>query len=85
MTRVTIQALRAQKVAGDKITMLTAYDATFARLLDQAGCDILLVGDSLGMVIQGHDTTLPVTMDEMVYHCRAVAGGTPRAPIVGGR
>ena len=83
MTRVTIQALRAQKVAGDKITMLTAYDATFARLLDQAGCDILLVGDSLGMVIQGHDTTLPVTMDEMVYHCRAVARGTRRAQIVG--
>lgn len=83
MTRVTIQALRAQKVAGDKITMLTAYDATFARLLDQAGADILLVGDSLGMVIQGNDTTLPVTMDEMVYHCRAVARGTRRAQVVG--
>ncbi|MBK9031394.1 MAG: 3-methyl-2-oxobutanoate hydroxymethyltransferase [Myxococcales bacterium] len=83
MTRVTIQALRAQKVAGDKITMLTAYDATFARLLDQAGADILLVGDSLGMVIQGHDTTLPVTIDEMVYHCRAVARGARRAQVVG--
>jgi len=81
--RVTIQSLRAQKVRGDKIAMLTAYDATFARLLDGAGADILLVGDSLGMVIQGHDTTLPVTLDEMIYHCRAVARGTQRAQIVG--
>ncbi|MEZ4400963.1 MAG: 3-methyl-2-oxobutanoate hydroxymethyltransferase [Kofleriaceae bacterium] len=82
-TRVTIQTLRAQKAAGDKITMLTAYDATFARLLDEAGADILLVGDSLGMVIQGHDTTLPVTLDEMIYHCRAVARGARRAQVLG--
>lgn len=81
--RVTIHSLRAQKVRGDKIAMLTAYDATFARLLDNAGADILLVGDSLGMVIQGHDTTLPVTLDDLIYHCRAVARGAQRAQIVG--
>ena len=61
------------KARGEKIAMVTAYDATFARLLDTAGAEILLVGDSLGMVVQGHDTTLPVTMDHMVYHCAAVA------------
>jgi len=81
--RVTLHTLRACKGRGQKITMLTAYDATFARLLDEAGADILLVGDSLGMVIQGHDTTLPVTLDEMIYHCRAVARGARRAQIVG--
>src|SRR6266849_2576381 len=71
------------KQAGERITMLTAYDASFARLLDQAQIDVLLVGDSLGMVVQGHDTTLPVTMDQMVYHCAAVARGTERAHLVG--
>src|SRR5256885_7203571 len=69
--------------AGERITMLTAYDASFARLLDQAQIDVLLVGDSLGMVVQGHDTTLPVTLDQMVYHCAAVARGTQRAHLVG--
>ncbi|MBP6632733.1 MAG: 3-methyl-2-oxobutanoate hydroxymethyltransferase [Kofleriaceae bacterium] len=82
-SRVTIHTLRKQKERGEKIVMLTAYDATFARLLDSAGADILLVGDSLGMVVQGHDTTLPVTLDEMIYHCRAVARGTKRAQILG--
>jgi 3-methyl-2-oxobutanoate hydroxymethyltransferase len=67
----------------ERITMVTAYDATFARMLDEGGADILLVGDSLGMVVQGQDTTLPVTMDEMLYHCRAVARGSKRAPLVG--
>ena len=81
--RVTIQTLRQKKARGEKIAMLTAYDATFARLLDDAGADVLLVGDSLGMVIQGHDTTLPVTLDEIAYHCRAVARGARRAHIVG--
>src|SRR5437762_13313994 len=71
------------KQAGERITMLTAYDASFARLLDHAELDVLLVGDSLGMVVQGHDTTLPVTMDQMVYHCAAVARGTKRAHLVG--
>src|SRR5436190_2079073 len=71
------------KQAGERITMLTAYDASFARLLDRAGTDVLLVGDSLGMVVQGHDTTLPVTMDQMVYHCAAVKRGVQRAHLVG--
>ncbi len=83
LSRVTLHTLAAQKARGEKISMITAYDATFARLLDEAGADILLVGDSLGMVVQGHDNTLPVTVDEMIYHCRAVARGARRAQIVG--
>ena len=66
------------KQRGEKIACLTAYDASFAALLDAAGVDVVLVGDSLGMVIQGHDTTVPVTMDHMVYHCAAVARGLHR-------
>ncbi len=81
--KVTIHTLKTLKNAGQKICMVTAYDATFARILDEAGADVLLVGDSLGMVVQGHDSTLPVTMDEMVYHCRAVARGAKRAHVVG--
>ncbi len=81
--RVTIHTLRQMKERGDKIAMLTAYDATFARLLDESGADVLLVGDSLGMVVQGNDTTLPVTLEEMAYHCRAVVRGTTRAHVVG--
>jgi 3-methyl-2-oxobutanoate hydroxymethyltransferase len=81
--RVTIQTLRQMKERGDRIAMLTAYDATFARLLDEAGADVLLVGDSLGMVVQGQETTLPVTIEEMAYHCRAVVRGTRRAHVVG--
>ena len=83
MKKVTINTLRKMKQAGERITMLTAYDASFARLLDRAGTDVLLVGDSLGMVVQGHDTTLPVTMDQMVYHCAAVKRGIERAHLVG--
>ena len=83
MKKVTINTLRKMKQAGERITMLTAYDASFARLLDRAGTDVLLVGDSLGMVFQGHDTTLPVTMDQMVYHCAAVRRGVTRAHLVG--
>src|SRR5262245_35233602 len=71
------------KVRAERITMVTAYDATFARLFDEAGVDALLVGDSLGTAVQGHDSTLPVTMDEMVYHGRAVKRGTRRAHVVG--
>jgi 3-methyl-2-oxobutanoate hydroxymethyltransferase len=81
--RVTIHTIRQMKERGEKIAVLTAYDATFARLLDEAGADVLLVGDSLGMVVQGHDTTLPVTLDEMAYHCRAVVRGVRRAHVVG--
>ncbi len=83
MKKVTIHTLRKMKQAGERITMLTAYDATFARLFDAAGIDALLVGDSLGMVVQGHDSTLKVTMDQTVYHCAAVARGSRRAHLVG--
>src|SRR6185295_19120732 len=81
--RVNVQTLRAMTSRSERIVMVTAYDATFARMLDEGGADILLVGDSLGMVVQGQDTTLPVTMDEMLYHCRAVARGSKRAHLVG--
>src|SRR3954464_11025130 len=81
-TKVTIHTLRKMKETGERIAMLTAYDATFARLLDQAQVDILLVGDSAGMVVAGHPNTLPVTLEETIYHCRAVARGTQRAQVV---
>jgi len=81
--RVTVPEIGRMKGAGERITMVTAYDWTFARLLDEASVDMLLVGDSLGMVVQGHDTTLPVTLDEMVYHTRMVARGAGRAMVVG--
>jgi 3-methyl-2-oxobutanoate hydroxymethyltransferase len=79
-TRVT--DLQAKKQRGEKIAMLTAYDATMARLLDRAGVDALLVGDSLGMVVLGYENTLPVTLDAMVHHTGAVARGTERALVV---
>src|SRR5689334_9924896 len=75
--------LKARKGAGPKIAMVTAYDATFARLFEQGGVDVLLVGDSLGMVVQGQPTTLGVTLDEVIYHGRAVARGCERAHLVG--
>ncbi len=81
--RVTIHTLRKMKERGERISMLTAYDATFSRLLDQSQVDVLLVGDSLGMVIQGHETTLPVTLEDIIYHTRAVVRGTSRAHVVG--
>src|ERR1035437_9226954 len=80
--RVRIPDFVAKKAQHRKISMLTAYDATMARLLDESGIDALLVGDSLGMVIQGNDTTIPVTMDAMVHHTRAVANGTKRALVI---
>jgi 3-methyl-2-oxobutanoate hydroxymethyltransferase len=67
----------------DKITMLTAYDASFARLLESAGVDMLLVGDSLGMVVLGYDSTVPVTMDDMIHHAAAVRRGAPHTMVVG--
>jgi 3-methyl-2-oxobutanoate hydroxymethyltransferase len=75
---VTLATLARMKAEGKKITSLTCYDASFAVLLDEAQVDVVLVGDSMGMVIQGHDTTVPVTMDDIVYHCRAVARGLHR-------
>ena len=81
--RITVPVLARRKRRGRKITMLTAYDYTFATLFDQAEIDILLVGDSLGNVVQGRDTTLPVTLDEAIYHTRLVARGARRALVVG--
>ena len=82
ITRTTITALQAMRDKGEKISALTCYDASFAALLEAGGVDVLLVGDSLGMVLQGHETTLPVTLDEMVYHIACVARGSKRAFIV---
>jgi 3-methyl-2-oxobutanoate hydroxymethyltransferase len=76
---VTLSTLAQMRADGAKIACITAYDASFAELVDAAGADVVLVGDSLGMVIQGHDTTVPVTMDQMVYHCAAVVRGVQRA------
>jgi 3-methyl-2-oxobutanoate hydroxymethyltransferase len=80
---VTVRTLAARKRSGEKLTMLTAYDFAFARIFDAAGIDLLLVGDSLGNVVQGGDTTLPVTLDEVVYHTRLVARGCRRAMVIG--
>jgi 3-methyl-2-oxobutanoate hydroxymethyltransferase len=80
---MTLHRLRAMHTAGEKIAMLTCYDAAFARLLDAAGVDVLLVGDSLGMVLQGHDSTVPVSLDEMAYHTQCVARGNTHAWVVG--
>ncbi len=80
--RVTLPTLRRRKRAGEKIAMLTAYDFTFAQIFDTAGIDVLLVGDSLGNVVQGHDTTLPVTLEETLYHTRLVSRGVRRALVV---
>lgn len=80
--RVTINTLREMKAKGEKIACLTAYDVSFAQILDNAGVDIVLVGDSLGMVIQGLDSTIPVTMDEMIYHGQVVSRGINRALLI---
>jgi 3-methyl-2-oxobutanoate hydroxymethyltransferase len=72
---VTINTLRDYKEKGEAFTALTSYDATFAQIVSEAGVDVILIGDSLGMVLQGHDSTLPVTMDQIVYHTRCVAKG----------
>jgi 3-methyl-2-oxobutanoate hydroxymethyltransferase len=79
---VTLRDLMSRKQAGDKIVMLTCYDASFSRLLDACGVDVLLIGDSLGMVLQGHDSTLTVSMDQLVYHTECVARPRPKAWIV---
>ena len=81
--RVTINDVREMKARGEKIPMMTAYDYTSARIVDDAGIPIILVGDTLGQVVLGYDSTLPVTMDEMIHHTRAVARGAGRALIVG--
>jgi 3-methyl-2-oxobutanoate hydroxymethyltransferase len=81
--RITVPAFQRKKARGEKIAMLTAYDHPFARIFDQAGIDALLVGDTMGHVVQGHDTTLPVTLDEVIYHCRMVSRAVRRALVVG--
>lgn len=80
--RLTLTHFAKLRESGEKIVMLTSYDASFARLSEQAGVEILLVGDSLGMVVQGHDSTLPVTMEQMEYHVGMVARGSDKALIV---
>src|SRR5213596_1448243 len=81
-TKVRVSDLALMKERGERIVMLTAYDATMARIPDRAGIDLLLVGDSLGQVISGLDTTIPVTLDEMIHHTRAVTRATSRALVV---
>jgi len=81
--KVTISTFRAKKVRGDPITMLTAYDYLTAKAVDLSGIDSILVGDSLGMVILGYKNTLPVTMADMIHHCRAVSRGASRALLIG--
>lgn len=80
--KVTVPEIKKMKQGGEKITALTAYDYSFARILDEAGVDILLVGDSLGSVVQGQDSTLPVTLEEMIYHTKAVVRARKRALVV---
>jgi 3-methyl-2-oxobutanoate hydroxymethyltransferase len=79
---VTVPDFLSARTRGTRLTVLTGYDYTFARLLDEAGVDAVLVGDSLGMVVQGHSTALPVTLDEMIYHTRCVVRGTSRAMVI---
>jgi 3-methyl-2-oxobutanoate hydroxymethyltransferase len=81
--RTSVTYFQQQKERGIPLVMLTAYDATSARLAEKAGIQVLLVGDTLGMVVQGHDTTLPVTLDDMLYHTRMVVRGTETAFIIG--
>jgi len=81
--KITVPHIVKMKQRGEKITCLTAYDYSFARILDEAGVEMLLVGDSLGCVVQGHANTLAVTMDEMIYHTRLVVRGRKRALVIG--
>ena len=80
---ITVPGIRAMKGSGEPIAMITAYDATFARLVDEAGVDMILVGDSVGMVVQGRANTLTVDLDEMEYHVKTVARAGTRAMVVG--
>lgn len=82
MKKVTVTTLLSMKAAGEKISMLTAYDASFAKLFDSQGVETLLIGDSLGMVLQGNDDTLSVSIDDMAYHVKSVSKGTKRALIL---
>ncbi len=81
--RTTINQIREMKQKGEKITMLTAYDYTTAKIVDEVGIPLILVGDSLGMVVLGYESTIPVTMEEMLHHTKAVARGTKQALVIG--
>jgi 3-methyl-2-oxobutanoate hydroxymethyltransferase len=81
--KITVPTLLRKKKAGEKITALTAYDYPIAKIVDSAGIDVILVGDSVGMVVLGYENTIPVTMDEMIHHAKAVVRGTKRALVVG--
>ena len=81
-SRVTIKVLEQMKTEGEKISMLTAYDYTFAKIIDEAGIDIILVGDSASNVMAGHETTLPITLDQMIYHASSVIRAVRRALVV---
>ncbi len=83
MNRISTSKIRKKGRDGEKIVMVTCYDATFARLVEKAEVDAILIGDSLGMVIQGHDHTIPVTLEDIIYHSRAVARGCSRPHLVG--
>jgi 3-methyl-2-oxobutanoate hydroxymethyltransferase len=83
MMRVSINQLKDMKQRGEKIPMLTAYDYATAKLIDESGIPIILVGDSLGMVVLGYESTIPVTMDEMLHHTKAVVRGAKQALVVG--
>jgi len=81
--RITITQIKEMKQKGEKITMLTAYDYTTAKIVDEVGVPLILVGDSLGMVVLGYESTIPVTMDEMIHHTRTVVRGTSKAMVIG--
>ena len=80
--RVTVNTLQQMKQTGEKISMLTAYDFTMASILDEAGIDVMLVGDSASNVIAGHETTLPITLDQLIYHTSCVVRGISRSMVV---
>src|SRR3954469_23627141 len=80
--KVTTNTLQRMKASGEKISMLTAYDFSMARIIDSAGIDIILVGDSASNVMAGHETTLPITLDQMIYHASSVVRGVTRALVV---
>ena len=82
MGKVTISTLDKKKAAGEKFVCITAYDATFARIISEAGAETILVGDSLGMVLQGHDSTIPVTIDDMAYHTESVCRAAPESLVI---
>ena len=81
--RTSINKIREMKEKGEKIAMLTAYDYSTARIVDEVGIPLILVGDSLGMVVLGYESTIPVTMEEMLHHTKAVARGTKQAMVIG--